>query len=68
MRKRRSHAERAADEHAMAFADLQEAVDRTVGEGVDDEHRINIRRAIDREQAAHEELSRRRRGERRGPK
>lgn len=50
----------AADEHAWAMADLQDAIDQTTREGDCEEQRVNIRRARDREQAAHEDVERER--------
>lgn len=53
--------EQAESEHRFAMDDLQDAVDRTMDDGGAEAGMENLRRATDRESAAHEALSGRRR-------
>lgn len=61
MAARKTRKDRAQEEHEFAMADLQDAVDQT-GDGSEGDGETgwkeNLRRARDREQAAHDELSR----------
>lgn len=52
------------EEHEWAMDDLQDAVDATAGEGDQEGQRENLRRARDRESAAHDaRFGRRRNGD-----